>query len=197
MSFPRMIRRASPGWFVALLVALGSLSARADTVWLRSGNTALERGNVKIERIENNQLFFRASQSDRVTEKALEDVLRIQADGEPMLNAGEEAFAAGDWDKAAANYQRAATMSNRQWVKDRAALRLVASAEKSGKFSTPVAGWVALITRDRALAAKYKPQIPAGVKPGALDPALAEVTRALNDTRLPAEPRQALMAYQM
>src|SRR3954447_21256783 len=186
MSFPRMIRRASPGWFVALLVALGSLSARADTVWLRSGNTALERGNVKIERIENNQLFFRASQSDRVTEKALEDVLRIQADGEPMLNAGEEAFASGDWDKAAANYQRAATMSNRQWVRDRAGLRLVASAEKSGKFPAAVAGWITLLGRDPILAAKYKPQIPENAKQGSLDPAVAEVDKALNDNRLAA-----------
>ena len=190
-------------WFFVGCVALASLAvsraARADTVWLRSGTAAnaLERPNVKVERIENDMLVFRSSQSDRVTERPLEDVLKIAADGEAMFNAAEEAFAAGDWDKAAASYQRAATMSPRQWVKDRSSLRLVAAAEKSGKFPAAVAGWVNLIGRDPALAAKYKPQIPAGAKPGSLDPAVAEVEKALNDNRLAAGPRQALMAYQM
>src|SRR3954453_24092917 len=76
---------------------------RRVTVWLRSGQAtnALERPNVKVEKIENNMLIFRSAQSDRVTERALEDVVRITADGEPMLNAAEEALAAGDWDKGA------------------------------------------------------------------------------------------------
>ena len=174
-------------------------AVRADTVWLRSGTAAnaLERPNVKVEKIEDNQLFFRSSQSDRVTERPLDEVVRIMADGEAMLNAAEEAFAAGDWDKAAANYQRAATMSSRQWVKDRASLRLVASAEKSGKFPTAVAAWITLLSRDPTLASKYKPQIPADPKPGSLDPAVAEVDKALNDTRINAGTKQALLAYQM
>lgn len=174
-------------------------AARADTVWLRSGKAtaALERANVKVEKIEDNLLYFRSNQSDRVTGRPLEDVLKIAADGEVAFNAGEEAFAAGEWDKAAANYQRAATTSGKQWVKDRAGLRLVAAAEKSGKFSTAVAGWIALLGRDPTLAAKYKPQIPAGAKAGSLSPAVTEVEKALNDARLPAEPRQTLTAYQM
>jgi TolA-binding protein len=185
-------------WFVLAALVVPTVT-RADTVWLRSGTAAnaLERPNVKVEKIEDNQLHFRSNQSDRVTERPLDEVVRIMADGEPMLNAGEEAFAAGDWDKAAANYQRAATMSNRQWVKDRASLRLVASAEKSGKFPTAVAAWITLLGRDPSLAAKYKPQIPEGAKPGALTPAVAEVDKALGDNRLAAGPRQALLAYQM
>ena len=183
----------------ALMAALAVPVARGDTVWLRSGTAAaaLERPNVKVEKIEDNLLFFRSSQSDRVTERPLEEVVRIMADGEVPFNAAEEAFAAGEWDKAAANYQRAATMSNRQWVKDRSALRLVASAEKSGKFSTAVAGWVALLGRDSKLASKYKPQVPAAAKQGSLDPAIAEIEKAVNDTRLAAEPRTQLLAYQM
>lgn len=183
----------------ALMAALAVPIARGDTVWLRSGTAtaALERPNVKVEKIEDHQLFFRSSQSDRVTERALEDVVRIHADGEAPFNAAEESFAAGEWDKAAVNYQRAATMSNRQWVKDRSALRLVASAEKSGKFSTAVAGWVALLGRDPKLASKYKPQVPANPKHGSLDPAIAEIEKVVNDTRLAAEPRTQLLAYQM
>ena len=199
MSGGLQLRRSFVGCLAVACVAALARPVVADTVWLRSGTAtnALERPNVKVEKIEDNLLFFRSSQSDRVTERPLEDVVRIAADGETMFNAAEEAFAAGDWDKAAANYQRSATMSNRQWVKDRSSLRLVAAAEKSGKFSSAVAGWVALLGRDPALAAKYKPQIPAGGKPGSLDAAVAEVERALNDSRLPAEPRQTLMAYQM
>ena len=194
------VRRKFETWFrgaVAALAILASTAAFADTVWLRSGTAVLERTNIKVEKIEDNLLYFRSSQSDRLTERPLEDVVRIQADGEAMLNAAEEAFAAGVWDKAAANYQRAATMSNRQWVKDRAGLRLVAAAEKSGKFSTAVAGWATLMSRDPNLASKYKPQIPADAKAGSLDQAVAEVEKALGDTRLPAGPRQTLLAYQM
>ena len=199
MSGGFQLHRPLVGRAAFALLALTAASASADTVWLRSGTspTALERPNVKVEKIEDNLLFFRSSQSDRVTERPLEEVLRINADGETMFNAAEDAFAAGDWDKAASNYQRAATMSTKQWVKDRAGLRLVASAEKSGKFPAAVAGWVSLLGRDASLAAKYKPQIPPNARAGSLDPAVAEVERALNDTRLPAGPRQTLMAYQM
>lgn len=195
ITYPRWL--VGPGMLLGLILL--PASASADTVWLRSGTAtaALERPNVKVERIENNMLVFRSTTSDRLTERPLEDVLRIAADGENNFNAAEEAFAAGDWDKAAANYQRAATMSPRQWVKDRSSLRLVAAAEKSGKFSAAVAGWVNLLGRDAALAAEYKPQIPAGAKPGSLDAAVAEVEKALNDNRLRAEPRQTLMAFQM
>jgi tetratricopeptide (TPR) repeat protein len=191
------IRLSAAAVLLAVLVA--PLPASADTVWLRSGTAAnaLERPNVKVEKIEDGLLFFRSSQSDRVTERPLEEVVRIMADGEALLNAAEEAFAAGEWDKAATSYQRAAASSNKQWVKDRSGLRLVAAAEKSGKFSTAVAGWLALLSRDPGLASKYKPQIPAGAKAGSLDAAVTEVERALNDTRLPAEPRQTLLAYQM
>jgi TolA-binding protein len=194
---PSSTFQRSAALFVAVLLA--PLTASADTVWLRSGTAtnALERPNVKVEKIEDGQLFFRSSQSDRVTERPLEEVVRIMADGEALLNAAEESFAAGEWDKAAASYQRAASSSSKQWVKDRSGLRLVAAAEKSGKFSTAVAGWLALLSRDPGLASKYKPQIPAGAKPGSLDAAVTEVERALNDTRLPAEPRQTLLAYQM
>jgi TolA-binding protein len=171
----------------------------ADTVWLRSGQAtnALERPNVKVEKLENGVLHFRSSQSDRVTERPVEEVVRIAADGEPVLTQAEEAFAAGRWDQAATAYQKAAGTSSKQWVKDRAGLRLVAAAEKSGKFPTAVAGWLTLMARDPALASRYKPQVPAGAKAGSLDPAVAEIDRALNDARLNDEQRQALLAFQL
>jgi TolA-binding protein len=51
--------------------------------------------------------------------------------------------------------------------------------------------------RDPGLASKYKPQVPAGAKPGSLDGAVAEVERALADAKLKDEPRQTLMAFQI
>ena len=104
-----------PQFLVVAAALMSPALARADTVWLRSGTAAnaLERPNVKVEKIGDGLLFFRSAQSDRVTERPLEEVLRIMADGEPVFNAAEEAFAAGDWDKAAANYQKSATMSTR------------------------------------------------------------------------------------
>jgi len=179
---------------------LAASPAMADTVWVASGGAtqAVERPNVKVEKVQNGQLFFRSSQTDRVTERPMEDVVRIMADGEPVFNAAEEAFAAGQWDKAAAGYQKAmASNTSRPWIRDRAGLRLVAAAAKSGKFPTAVAAWAALITRDATLAGKYKPQIPADAKPGSLDPALAEVEKALADAKLGAEPRKTLLAFQL
>src|SRR3990170_1184866 len=97
--FPRPCpSRVTMAVLVAALLALLPALARADTVWLRSGTAAnaLERPNVKVEKIEDGLLFFRSAQSDRVTERPLEEVLRILTDGEPVFNAAEEAFAAGE-----------------------------------------------------------------------------------------------------
>ena len=178
---------------------LAPAAASADTVWLRSGQAtnALERPSVKVEKIENGLVHFRSTQSDRVTERPLEEVVRIAADGEPALTQAEEAFTAQRWDEAVAAYQKAATTSTRQWVKDRAGLRLVSAAERSGKFSAAVAGWATLMARDPNLAAKYKPQVPAKARPGSLDAAVAEVERMLADAKLPEEQRQTLLAYQL
>jgi TolA-binding protein len=183
-----------------VLLALASPAlVSADTVWLQSGQAtkALERPNVKVEKLENGILSFRSTQSDRVTERPVDEVVRIAADGEPVFTQAEEAFSASRWDQAATGYQKAAASSNKQWVKDRAGLRLVAAAEKSGKFPTAVAGWLTLTARDPALAAKYKPQIPAGAKAGSLDSAVAEIDRALNDARLTEDQRQSLLAFQL
>jgi TolA-binding protein len=73
----------------------------------------------------------------------------------------------------------------------------VAAAEKSGKFPVAVAGWLTLMTRDPALAAKYKPQVPANAAPGSLTPAVTEVERTLNSARLNDEQRDTLLAFQM
>src|SRR5258705_3813008 len=64
-------------------------------------------------------------------------------------------------------------------------------------FPTAVPGWRTLMARAPALASRYKPQIPAGAKAGSLDPAVAEVDRALNDARLNEEQRQTLLAFQL
>jgi TolA-binding protein len=124
--------------------------------------------------------------------------VRVNADAEPVFNAAEEAFAAGQWEKAAAGYQKAMTANtSRPWIKDRAGLRLVAAAEKSGKFPTAVVAWVALMTRDPGLAGKYKPQVPADAKPGSLDPAIKEVEKTLAAAKLNDDQRQTLLAFQM
>jgi TolA-binding protein len=195
-----MLMRRWPAFAVAVaMLLLHNGPAVADTVWLRSGQAtnALERPNVKVEKIENGVLFFRSEASDRVTERAADEVVRISADGEAVFNQAEEAFAAGRWDQAATGYQRAVNSSARQWVKDRSSLRLVAAAEKSGKFSVAVSAWLALMTRDPAAAAKHKPQVPAGAAPGSLNSPVTEVERTLNSARLSEEQRETLLAFQM
>ena len=179
-------------------VLLAATVASADSIWVRTGEatTAQERKNIKIDRIENGVLHFRAGTAERADERKLDEVVRIAADGEPAFTQAEEAFAAGRWDQAAAAYQKAAG-STKQWVRDRSGVRLVAAAEKSGKFATAVTAWVTLMTRDAGLAARSKPQIPAGAKPGSLDSAVNDIDRALNDSKLTDDQRQTLLAFQM
>ena len=193
-----MYRRLAVAIALPLLL-IPAASALADTVWLRSGQAtnALERPNVKVEKIENGVLFFRSEASDRVTERVVDEVARISADGETVFNQAEEAFFTGKWDQAAAGYQRAISSSARQWVKDRSGLRLVAAAEKSGKFPVAVTAWLALMSRDPAQAAKQKPQVPANAAAGSLTSSVTEVERTLNSARLSEEQRETLLAFQM
>lgn len=179
---------------IASLLGLSLASAaRADSVWIASGGgNPIQSDNVKVLKVEKGQLVFRST-SGNETSKPLDNVVRIKIDDEPNFNAAEEAFMASKWDAAADGYAKAVRASDKSWVKDRAGVRLIETAAKSGRFDAAVTGYVALVQKDPELAAKFRPVIPEG-KPAALDAAAVEVAKAA-DGRIPDDQKQTLLNF--
>lgn len=177
-----------------LLVACGSF-ARADAVWtVTAGGKPFERRNLKIEGMNADGLLFRSMSQDRAAlPRPMKEIWRIEADDEPALNAAETAFVADKWDDAVAGYQRAMTASRKDWVRQYAALRLMAAAGKSGRFSAAAAAYVAMVQRDPKAAASAKPDVPKNK--AELPAAIEAVKTGLDDARLQRPQRVALQAF--
>jgi hypothetical protein len=187
-------RRGAAALLVALL--LGSPAARADTVWtIAGGGKPFERPRVKIEKMQGDGLVFRSASQDRAADpKSLKEIHRVQADGETALNAAENAYVADKWDEAISGYQRAVATSGKEWVRQYATLRLLAAAEKSGKFSAAAAAFVTLVQTNPAVARGKEPAIP-GDKKAELPAAIEIVKAAVNDSKLKPAQRNTLKAF--
>src|SRR5207245_4281704 len=111
---------------------------------------------------------------------------RIKLDDDPAFSGAEEAFDTGNWAAAAEGYRKLLSTSTKDWVQDRASLRVLQAADKSGNFPAAVSGFVELLQKNFALANEHKPQIPAN-KPDQLDPAIAQVKQASGNPRLSNE----------
>lgn len=178
----------------ACLLAAAALPARADTVYLQSGSgkpVALE--GVKVQGVQDQNLSFTTAAGVSNT-KPLDHIPEIKLDDEPAFSAAEEAFAKGDYAGAADNYRKAIASSSKDWLKDRASLRLVEAADKSGNYSDAVAGFIELMKTKPALATQHKPTIPKN-QPAQLDPAIALVKQESTDPKLTAEQKTVLLNY--
>lgn len=176
------------------MVILPATHARADAVWIRSGkgnSVALDK--VKITGVENGSLVF-TTQSGNQTSKPLATIPRMRLDDEPAFNEAETAFDNADWPAAADGYRKAIAVSTKDWLKDRASLRLLEAANKSGNFAAAVAGYVELLQKKPDLAAQAKPAIPKE-QPAAIDTALGEVKQASQSPQLKPEQKTALLNY--
>jgi tetratricopeptide (TPR) repeat protein len=169
------LRRTAATAAVSLVVALACVpgEARADSVWIGSGANALERKNMKIDGLTAQGLLYRSASVDRVAEpKPLKDIYRIAVDDEPALNAAETAFVAEKWDDAVAGYQKSLNTSRKDWVKQYATTRMIAAAEKSGKFPAAVSAYAVLAQRDPDAADAARPDVAKAAKadlPGAIN----------------------------
>jgi hypothetical protein len=190
--------RAVAAALVATVLAAVSSPAMADTVWtISSGANAkpFPRPNVKIERMQGDALLFRSVSQDRAAEpRPIKEIWRVQVDDEPALNAAETAFVESKWDDAVDGYQKSIGASRKDWVKQYATLRLLSAAKQSGKFTAATAGFIALVQRDPATAARVKPDVPKD-KNADLPPAINAVKAALADTRLKAAQKNTLQAF--
>jgi TolA-binding protein len=171
-----------------LLIASLASAAAADTVWVAGG----ELTGVQVKAVNDGKLVFDVS--GRETSRDLRQVTRLDATGEPALNAAEEAFAAGRFDAATDGYRKALASSTKPWVKLWAAQRLSVAGQKANRFDAAASGYVALLVRDPARAAEFKPPTPSG-QSTVIPTVVADVRNALATPGLPAESKQALTAY--
>jgi tetratricopeptide (TPR) repeat protein len=181
---------------LSLVAALAHVpAARADTVWVGSGPNALERKNMKIDGLTAAGLLFRSASVDRVAEpKPLKDIYRIAVDDEPALNAAETAFVGEKWDDAVAAYNKTINTSRKDWVKQYATTRMIAAAEKSGKFPAAVSAFAALAQRDPSAADAAQPDVTKAAKsdlPGAIN----TIKAALAVPGLKAPQKQSLQTF--
>lgn len=194
--FIRGLAKFRPLCLLAGLITLPASWATADVVWLKSGKgNAVALENVKVVGVQNGSLAFTTASGNQ-TSRSLDVVPRIKLDDDPAFSAAEDAFDRGDWAAAADGYRKVLAGATRDWVKDRASLRALQAADKSGNFPAAVAGFVELLQTNFALANDHKPAIPKN-KPEALDPAIAQVKQAAGNPRLGNEQKTVLLNYLM
>ncbi|MDQ3441133.1 MAG: hypothetical protein M3478_12375 [Planctomycetota bacterium] len=172
-------------------------AARPDSVWVSSAKgdaataNAMEYSKVKITRIDETGVIF-ANPAGRESDRPLEQVVRIAIDDEPTLNAAEEAFVAGTWDVATDNYLKTIKSTQRDWLKDWVARRLLTAAEKAKRFDAAATAYVTAVLGGAK--APAKPAMP-DAKSTYLATAAKEVEAALQNPKLSADQRQALLSF--
>lgn len=170
-------------------VCLATSIASADSLWV--GN--LERPNVLIRQVKDGKIFYEIA-GRPATPIEIDKVSRLDIQDEPALTAAEKSFAAGKWNDAAEQYQKALQTSRRDWVKDYAIPRLLEASSKAGRFDTASTAYLQLVLRSPEIAPRYKPQVPAGDS-GYLQEAARETRTALGDTNLTPAQRQQLLLF--
>jgi len=169
-------------------------AVRADTVYISSGGgNPVPFDEVKIVRIDAGKLVFRTATGNE-TSRDLKQVAKMVLDDEPSFNTAEDAYAAGEWDKATDAYQKTVKSTNKPWLADFCSIRLIDSASKSGRFDAAVTGYIAAVMKDPAMADAKKPTLPDG-KSTYLDTAVQDLNRALADAKLQNVQRQALLSF--
>lgn len=125
--------RLSPATFAATFL-LSAAGARADTVKL-AGQP--EFRNVAITGFHAPRLEFRGV-SRQYLKKNLDRVEWLAIDGATALNAAEQAAAAGNWDTAVLEYERALSQADRPWLRDLVGWRFLAACGPAGRFDRAV-----------------------------------------------------------
>jgi tetratricopeptide (TPR) repeat protein len=141
----------------ALVVApFAAAPARADSI--NAGG--LVTSNITIDRIDGNTVYYK-TQSGTSNSKTISDKLKISITDEPSLSTAEDAYGAGQWAEATDGYLQTLKSTNKPWLKDYAALRLMAAADKANRFDAAITAWLAMLARNPAQAAAHKPKFPA------------------------------------
>jgi tetratricopeptide (TPR) repeat protein len=172
---------------ITLLMPAGAL---ADSIFVGT----LERRDVTIREIKDRKLIFNFA--GRVAEQDLDRITRLVVANEAVFNAAEEAFASGQWERAVDGYLRTLRSTNKDWLRDYVAWRMVTAANQVGRFDAATTAYVHLLQRAPTLASDTRPAMPdAGST--FLNTAANEVNQALANPRLTADQRRALLTFQL
>lgn len=127
---------------ILLLLAAASRLAPADTVQL-IGKPPFR--NVSIMDFRGERLVFRGV-SGQVLRKPLGQVEWFAIDGQPDLNAAEQAVAGGDWSAALPRYEQALVQAEQPWLRALIRLRLLAATGRTDRYDHAIAVYIGLLT---------------------------------------------------
>ncbi len=179
-----------------LLLAAASLLVcsplvMADQIWVGR----LGAQDVTVRGVEEGEVVYFAN--GREVRTPLDEVARVEIDGQDQLNAAEAAFHEGNWRVAAEQYDRLLTRrGGEDWVRRRGTFRLVESAAKAGLFPQASAGFVSLVELDPGEAVGRQPDpSAAGVSPAEINAARERVRNGVSATGSNAAARQQLLSF--
>jgi hypothetical protein len=154
-----------------LVLACFAARLNADSLTLAGG---LAYDPVRIDRIDNGKIYFFVNDEPR--DRPVTDLVTFNLDDEPDYSAAETAYQKKDWAAATDGFSKALASTDKDWLKDFIAPRLLAAANQAHRFDAAITGWVQLNDHDPDAAASLRPSVPA-----APDPQLAVGARELED----------------
>jgi len=183
----------------AAAVSAGLMAAAplvADTIEIRRETSKQTITDVTVKGVKGENLVFLSSGGNDA-ERPLANVYRLEIKGETALNDAEKAYAAETWPEAADLYTKALKSASKDWIRDRISLRLVDLAGKTKRFDVAASGYISLVASNPALAATVKPTIPEDKDPKTLSSAVADIDKALGDSKLPADRKAILLQFEL
>jgi tetratricopeptide (TPR) repeat protein len=159
------------GWLLAIVVAAAGGATRADDVYYKSGPQAaeLQMKNVTIKTVKDGELYFTITGGGE-RHRPIDEIGRIDLNGEPQFNAADKAFSDGrsakdepaarpKFSEAVAGYTQTLGSTNKPWLKDYIAHRMLIAAPRSGRLDAALDAWRVTVEKDPAAAAKSKPSL--------------------------------------
>ncbi len=178
------------------LLAILASPLIADTIEIRRENSRQTISDINIKGVRGENLVF-VSSGGNDAERPLANVYRIEIKGETAFNDAEKAYAAETWPEAADLYNKALKSTNKDWIRDRISLRLVDLAGKTNRFDVAAAGYAALVASNPTLAATVKPAIPEKIDEKMIASAIADIDKAVGDSKLPADRKAILLQFEL
>lgn len=124
--------------FATIVLGIAA-AASADSLVINN----LSYADVQITSVKLGEIFFTTSTGNEVR-KPMAQVSKLNLADEPSFNSAEEAFAARDWDKATAGYEKTVRSTRKAWLADWCAVRLLESANKAGRFDAAIKAFIAI-----------------------------------------------------
>lgn len=175
---------------LALLVL--APAAMGDVIWAGTGEGRGLRQEVDIIGVEGDDLAFYIN-GNRGT-APLERIQQIEIEGQTAFNEAEQAYSAGDWEKAVDGYTQTARRNPADWVRQRSAVRLIRAAQLAGRFDAAVVGFVQLTLLDPSSAVGEEPDPRNAPGPVEIAAAVREVEAATSG-RLDARQEKLLLTF--